>query len=77
MPHWFGSSGGQVGTGHALVLAVTTAFCWEALAICEEAAAPVRTRAMAKMRAKVFIVGTFLGTSFVVGLKFCCTKQLW
>ncbi len=58
-------SGGHMGTGIALTFAEAVGCA--AFAMWLEARAPVATRERAKMRAKSFImIGTFLGTSFVV-----------
>jgi|GEM_PF-3464312 len=59
MPQAFGSSGAQVGTGTALVLAIVTVL--EVLAAVEiwlEAAKPVRARATTKARTTFFMMTT-------------------
>ena len=55
IPQAFGSLGGHIGIGIALVLAAAT-FVWlEAAAICVEAAAPVRARTTTKARTMFFM----------------------
>ena len=59
IPQAFGSCGGQVGTGSALVLAIVTAL--EVLAAVEiwvVAAKPVRARATTKARTMFFMMTT-------------------
>jgi hypothetical protein len=59
MPHAFGSSGGQVGTGSILVRDAVTLFEVEAEEVwVVVAAAPVRTRTTTKARIIVFMKET-------------------
>src|ERR1700738_5553721 len=77
IPQAFGSSGGQVGTGMALVLAAETLVCAEAVAMWVEATAPVRARTTTNARTRVFIL-FLLRISNAVGVdaSFCCYKRL-
>jgi hypothetical protein len=57
IPQAAGSSGGQAGTGMALVVAAVTLVWAEAEAIWVEAAAPVRARTTTNARMTIFMIG--------------------